>query len=234
MTVSGLLAKVLPAALMGRLDYLSGHHRVYAPRGSPMHLQASRMESIRRIIFDCRICRIVETGVYRGVTTEWLARFGLPVIGAEINARFASFSKLRLRKWSNIEIRCQDSVQFLKDLAAVRTDNGLPTLFYLDAHGAGALPLRDEIEAIFPVFPNAIAIIDDFEVPGDSGYVFDSYGPGQALTLEYIASANVPHLSLFSPATPSQFESGGRAGWIIATANIEHAQRLDRISLLRR
>ena len=65
----------------------------------------------------------------------------------------------------------------------------LPTLFYLDAHWNDHLPLREEVELALKHFAKAVLIIDDFAVPDDPGYAFDDYGPGKALTLDYLARA---------------------------------------------
>jgi hypothetical protein len=53
--------------------------------------------------------------------------------------------------------------------------------FHLDAHWEGDLPLQEEIEIILGRFPNFLIMIDDFRVPGDSGYGFDDYGRGKML-----------------------------------------------------
>lgn len=63
--------------------------------------------------------------------------------------------------------------------------NEAVTFFYLDAHWYGDIPPRDE-RAGEQKWSRFVAMIDDFEVPGDAGYGFDDHGPGRALTLEYI------------------------------------------------
>jgi hypothetical protein len=86
----------------------------------------------------------VETGTYQGSTTAFFATFGLPVITAEINPKFAAFSRERLNAWKNVELYESDSVQVLKKLVQENDGRSVPTLFYLDAHWAEHLPLREE------------------------------------------------------------------------------------------
>ncbi|MGH7488291.1 MAG: hypothetical protein ACREMY_22235, partial [bacterium] len=58
--------------------------------------------------------------------------------------------------------------------------------------------------------PRAVLMIDDFQVPGDPGYSFDDYGPGKALTSEYLPELN--GWGLFYPCAPSSSETGARRG----------------------
>ena len=48
-------------------------------------------------------------------------------------------------------------------------------LFYLDAHSDDDYPLQDEIKYIVENYKNFILLIDDFQVPEDDGYGYDSY-----------------------------------------------------------
>jgi predicted O-methyltransferase YrrM len=228
------IRKMLPPSFLARIDYLSRHHKAFFPFGGPMNGQTARLEVIREIIFDCAIARIVETGAFRGTTTEWFAQFGLPVGTVEIDPRFCHFAQRRLRRWEVVEVKLQDSVDYLRQLAARITNNAAPTLFYLDAHWRDHLPLRDEVEIIFAAFPLAIVAIDDFAIPDDPGYQFDDYGAGKALTLDYLSACKTPLLALYFPATPSRFETGQRRGCVIATASADLSRKLDHLPLLRR
>jgi hypothetical protein len=230
--LSTILELFLSPAGLARLEFLSRDHRLFYRWGGPMNAQIARLDAARAIIFGCEIERIVETGAHRGATTEWLAAFGLPVVGVELNPRLASFSRLRLRKWPQVEIRAQHSVQCLKDIARRPGAARARTLFYLDAHGGDSLPLRDELEVIFGAFPKAVVLIDDFAVPGDPGYGFDDYGPGRVINLDYVERSRLPPLHLFFPATPSRFETGRRRGWVVATADGGLATRLGKLAAL--
>lgn len=186
------------------------------------------------MIAECKIARIVETGTYIGTTTEFFAQFGVPVITIEVDPDLARRSSVRLGKWKNVEVRVDDSVRVLQELAREPIDRTVPTLFYLDAHWGDHLPLHDEAELAVTHFAKAVLLIDDFAVPDDPGYGFDDYGPDKRLTLEYLLQAELPHLSLYFPSAPSHEETGARRGCVIATASTEMATLLDGIPLLRR
>ena len=55
-----------------------------------------------------------------------------------------------------------------------------------------------------------MVVVDDFEVPGDTGYTFDDYGPGKRLCVDYLP--DVPGWGLFFPSLASAEETGGRRG----------------------
>jgi hypothetical protein len=68
-------------------------------------------------------------------------------------------------------------------------------------------------------------MIDDFQVPFDPGYGYDDYGPGKALTFEYIAPAIAENgLCALYPATPSGEEDGMRRGCIILGKEEAHGR----------
>jgi hypothetical protein len=91
-------------ALKGISDYIFRDHRKFYPWGFAMNGQTSRLEAVRQIVYAAEITRIIETGTFRGTTTEWFAQFGLPVETVETDERFFSFSRARLSKFSNVEI----------------------------------------------------------------------------------------------------------------------------------
>jgi hypothetical protein len=86
--------------------------------------------------------------------------------------------------------------------------------FYLDAHWHEHLPLREELEIGFNAWPNAVAMVDDFEVP-DTAYGYDDDGPGKALTLDYLRALQHPGLTSFFPAVGPKQETWGRRGCIV-------------------
>jgi hypothetical protein len=189
---------------------------------------------VERIIPLCGIVRFVETGTYVGNTTEYFAKFNLPVITAESDPMHAEIAAERLRPLQNVQLRAYDSVRMLKELAQAPIDRVAPTLCYLDAHWHEYLPLRDELEIVFGHFANAVVLIDDFQVPDDPGYGFDNYGPGKTLNLEYLRAAKTPPLAIYFPSTPSAQETGAKRGCVVVTANPAMAVILDRLELLRR
>jgi hypothetical protein len=220
--------------VLGRLEYLSGHHRIFNPYGGgPMNGQCVRLEIARWILQHCGIARIVETGTYRGTTTAWFAQFALPVVTAEISPRYANFSRARLRRLSNVEVRRRDSVTVLAELARANIDRNAPTLFYLDAHWRDYIPLADELAILTAAFPRAVVMIDDFKVPGDAGYGYDDYGPGKTIDLDLLRSCHGVPERVFFPAVASRWETGGRRGCVVFSNDTALTKEIMRLSLLR-
>jgi hypothetical protein len=216
-------------AFKGLVDYWRKDHRTFYPFGFPMNGQTSRLEATRQIIHALKIEHIVETGTFRGTTTEWFAQFSIPVDTVEVSERCFTFSKKRLSKLANVRIALDSSIPFLTR----RTPSGSRHLFYLDAHWEDYLPLREELSLIFGRYPSAVVLIDDFQVHGDDGYGYDDYGADKALTLEYIDRSNLPPLWIFFPSTPSREETGFKRGWVVLASNPQLAEQLGTIALLR-
>jgi hypothetical protein len=218
----------------GLFDYRSKDHRKFYPWTFAMNGQTARLETTRQIIVNLKIKRIIETGTYRGTTTEWFSQFRIPVETVEISYRYFAFSKARLANRQNVIVFRGSSVPFLK--AKMSSATGAlddPLLFYLDAHWNDFLPLRDELGLIFTCCRNPVVIIDDFKVPDDPGYEYDNYGPDKALSLEFVAASKLPQLSCFFPSTPSDEETGARRGYVVLTSSESMALRLRTINLLR-
>jgi hypothetical protein len=111
---------------------------------------------------------------------------------------------------------------------------GSTLFFYLDAHWNPDLPLAEEIDIIFDRCPLAVVMIDDFQIPSDTGYGYDDYGPGKALTAAYIAPAVSAHrLQAFYPSTPSVEEGGWCRGCIVLAKSTAHAEVLGSMPLRR-
>lgn len=104
--------------------------------------------------------------------------------------------------------------------------------FYLDAHQPGNVPLSDELDLIFRNWQQPVVMIDDFEVPGDPGYGFNEYGPGQRFGTE-LFSATSRTYSYFYPATSSGEETGYRRGCILLALPGRWVERLRSLSLVR-
>jgi hypothetical protein len=218
---------------VGRVEHLTGYHRLFNGYGGPMNGQTARLEIARSILENFAIARIVETGTYRGTTAEWFAQFGLPVVTAEISPRYAAFSRRRLRNKPNVDLRPRDSVTVLADLSRESIDRSAPTFFYLDAHWREDLPLRDELNIIAYCFPRAIVMIDDFRVPGDPGYAYDDYGPGKVLDVSLLRSCQLASDVVFFPSVRSNWETGSRRGCVVLANDPAHIRQLSEMSLLR-
>ena len=203
--------------LLGMRDYYRFPERA-AAWGGPFNGQAARSALFESIVAATRPRAIVETGTYLGTTTELLANAGVPVCTIEGHVRKFGYARARLLRRRNVRTFLGDSRSVLKDLL----DGRLKALqkeslfFYLDAHWNADLPLAEELDIVFSRCPEAIVMIDDFQVPGDAGYVFDDYGPGIALNATYIAPAVAAHgLAVFYPSTPSEKETGERSGCVV-------------------
>ena len=232
--LSAVLKRTIAPATRGFLEFHLRRARAFDPYFGPMNGQTARLEIVREIITELGIARIVETGTFRGVTTQWFAQFGVPVLGIEINKRYATFTKLRLRNRPNVEIRRGNSAAILRDIVSRGDWSNERVLFYLDAHWGNELPLREEIEIVMQHFRQAVVIVDDFAVPGDPDYIFDDYGPGKRLDLNLLRAAKTPPLSIFFPAVSAQRETGMRTGCVVFTGDSAIAGKLATFPLLRR
>ncbi len=172
----------------------------------------------RRIQFD----QVIETGTYRGTSTEFLsAVFGAPVTSIEANPRLFSYSSRRLAAWPDITVEFGDSRVILRRVADGDGASGKSesVLAYLDAHWEEDLPLSEELESIASGWSHAVAMIDDFQVPGDDGYAFDDCGPGKALTADYLPIVSLGGWSILYPLAASQEETGARRGCCVLASS---------------
>lgn len=197
-------------------------------------------QPLRRELFMALLDRvapdaIVETGTYLGTTTEFMADTGLPIFTIEAHPRYYGFARARLWRRRNIRLLHGDSRAVLCELFE-KSQSGLSgrtVLCYLDAHWNDDLPLAEELDIIFARCPAAIVMVDDFEVPFDSGYGYDDYGTGKALNFAYIASTVSTHrLQAFYPSIPSIYEGGMCRGCVVLAKREAHGQTLGTISLL--
>jgi hypothetical protein len=161
------------ARLTGRLYYFNG--------------QKNRARGFQAIDARVPFQNYVETGTYLGMTTDFLARTaarrGASVHSCELDGRCFAIARRTAGRHGNVHLHHGDSVAFLAGL--------LPELaasvnfVYLDAHGGGHLPLREEL-ALLRGCPNTIVMIDDFCVPADPRFGWDKYEEGE-ICLGYIA-----------------------------------------------
>lgn len=226
------VSKFLTPEQRARFEFIRGHHKHFYPLGGPMNGQAHRLEIARSIIERCGIAAIIETGTHRGSTTAWLAQFDLPVHSVELDPQFHAFAALRLAQMRNVSLERGDSVAFLTALGGRQWASG-PIFIYLDAHWGERLPLAEEIRIIEKCFPRAIVMIDDFAVPGDAGYGFDDYGPGKALTLDYLKPLLGPATALFWPRASARWETGAKRGCVILTSDGKMRELLAQLPCLR-
>lgn len=197
----------------------------------PLNSQAIRMSIFHEVFQKLSPNVIIETGTYRGDSTDYFARTysSTPVISIELNRRAFHFAERRLRPLVNADIRLGSSVDHLPAIMGQHACS----LLYLDAHWEEHLPLSDELVIAADSARDWVAIVDDFFVPGDSGYSGDDYGPGRRLDHDYLKA--VPReLFVWWPRAASSMETGPRRGTAIVTSRESVATVLDSIESLRR
>jgi predicted O-methyltransferase YrrM len=188
------------------------------------------LDLMRAIRFD----EIVETGTFRGDTTAFMARrSGLTVFTSESSPRHYGYARARFALDRNIHVACSDSRAFLRAHFGSRDQAGNAPFVYLDAHWGPDLPLFEETRILFALVSGVVLMIDDFQVPDDPGYSFDSYGPAATLTLEYLRLKEIPDARIFFPALPSSGEGGARRGCVVLAKSGPMTEALRTIDSLR-
>ena len=230
-----VLLRIIGPRRLGALSYAMRPERG-STWGGPFNGQAYRCLLFASLVGRLRPAAIVETGTHMGTTTEWMAAFQLPVFTCESSEEYFGFAQARLSALPNVAITVGDSREFLRELLAgpLLEASRQGVVFYLDAHWSPDLPLAAEVDLIFGTCAKATVLIDDFQVPDDPGYRFDSYGPGLTLDACYIDAAVRKHrLRTFYPSTPSLVETGMRRGCVVLCKDDGLIDALDGISLLR-
>lgn len=186
---------------------------------------------VRTIPFDA----IIETGTFTGNTTGYMSTVtSLPVYTCESNRVLHAVAKSRLKAFSNIYYYLMDSRTFLGTLANSCFDINVPYI-YLDAHGYDDLPLYKEIEIICSYWNEFLIMIDDFQVPGDTGYGYDTYADNQALSIKkFLSLFEKSELAIFFPSASSGEDSGAKRGCVILTRNTSSiTDQVSKCNLLR-
>lgn len=184
--------------------------------GGPFNGQACRRELFWDLVRNTSVEVIVETGTFRGTTTEDMARnFSGPIYTCETNRRYFEYSKHRLAPYPHVHVDRIDSRLFLGHLLKTAALSKRVVLFYLDAHWNDDLPVHDELALIFNHRAKGLVMIDDFQVPFDPGYGFDDYGDGKKLCIEILYPYRERLNKAYFPAAPASRESGQRRGAVI-------------------
>jgi predicted O-methyltransferase YrrM len=189
--------------------------------GEPFNGQLHRKKLFQEIFKQFNFDIIIETGTFRGSTTEFFAsHFPGSIFSIEYSKNYAEFSRIRTRKYKNVNIVINNSVDGLKNIFRENDFDGKNIFIYLDAHWYDYLPLKDELDVIFNNTNNfnSVIMVDDFEVPGDSDYGFDAYEAG-TLNYSYIQPVLIPQSSVFFPTTPGKLETGRKQGCVIIATN---------------
>lgn len=236
------------ASLIGALRQ-SAHHGQLAPLaaardyytrpsmrqswGGPLNGQTFRRRIIETLVSDLGVTRIIETGTYRGTTTELFGSLA-EVWSIEANRRSHWYCRYRFRGTPSVHLLHGDSRSRLRELATRPELTAAPTLFYLDAHWGEDLPLAEELQIAAREWRDWVAVIDDFQVPGDDGYRFDSYSADATLNADYLARFGPVDFRLWYPTEPSDRETGNRRGCAVVTTVPRVGERLDALAELLR
>jgi hypothetical protein len=208
------VARRLPPALAGLFDLLRPSHR--NPWQGPLNGQVRRREIVRELADSFRFDNVIETGTHRGTTTSFFSTsLGVRVDTVEHDPRLAAYCRWRFALRRNVHVALGDSRGFLTELARQQGSTDETVLIYLDAHWGPGLPLGEELQIVGAAWRRAIVMIDDFEVPGDGGYGFDDYGPGNTLSTRLLDQAALSGWSVFYPRAASTDETGAKRGCVV-------------------
>jgi len=206
--------RMLPPSLAARVDLLRpGIALGFGPLNGQEIRQSVLETLIRAFPFDL----IIETGTYRGTTTEWLrSRSGSPIVTIEISRRYFEYARRRLAELPDVRfVLGESSAEIMRQAASPTHDRGATVFAYLDAHWGSTLPVRCELLELLSGWDCFCAVIDDFKVPGDAGYGYDDYGPGLVLDESVLSGLPLEGCSLFFPLAPASEETGYRRGWAV-------------------
>ena len=183
--------------------------------GGAFNGQERRQTLFDQLLQELTIVTIVETGTFRGTTTAYMAKTGLPIFSCELRPRYFHYSSLRLANIPNIRLERADSRRFLRELLDENLLPPGPALFYLDAHWEHDLPVWEEVDQIFSRHPSPVVMVDDFRVPTDSGFAYDDYGRGKCLSVTNLHEAVTARPAMFFPRYASAHETGARRGCVV-------------------
>lgn len=208
------VTSVLPPRIAARIDRL----RPSLAKGfGPFNGQERREAIVRSLLQALPIDLVVETGTYRGTTTDRLREFSkAPIVTIEASRRYYEYSRRRLARSAHVQVIRGDSAREIRRIASSSDHDPSARVFaYLDAHWESILPARYEMLELLSGWDEFCAVIDDFKVPGDPGYGFDDYGPGAVLDGTLFEGLPLAGVSCFYPSVPSADETGHRRGWIV-------------------
>ena len=216
--INSLILRLIGDKTAGRLDYFL--NRKSKDAWGALNGQTVRQKAYKDIIGRISFRAIVETGTYRGTTSDYFATTsGLPVYTVEVHPRCYGYSMERFAKDTRVHAYQGDSPKFLRELAE---DTNVPksnVFFYLDAHVQDSskyhkAPLLEELEIIFENWKEAVVMVDDFQVPG-SDYGFDDWGSGKTLNVEIIHALKPFGVTAFFPSVPAMQDTGAKRGWVV-------------------
>ncbi len=177
--------------------------------GEPFNGQHQRARAVRELIERFAPDTLIETGTHFGFTARHLASYGLPLYTVELDPGIRMLARRRLRGRPNVTLVHGDSSRALAWIAS--SSRIRRPFLYLDAHSPAGLPLESELRTVVDRWADFALLIDDFKVPGDSGY---GYWTFEGVPLS-IAALSLPEdvIAAF-PGAPGASETGSRKGAI--------------------
>jgi len=210
------VAQVIGERQFGLCQYLNHALRGELTEAGAFNGQPGRQQLFLELVQTIRFSEIVETGTFRGDTAAFMARrSGLPVFSSEASPRHYGYSRTRFAWHRKVHVTLADSRAFLRAHFEKHHHAGTVTFVYLDAHWGPDLPLFEETRILFALASSMVIMIDDFQVPDDPGYAFDSYGIAATLNLQYLRLQDISNARVFFPALRSSEEAGARRGCVV-------------------
>lgn len=141
-------------------------------------------EEVRKLIKKYNIKTFVETGTWKGHTTELVSELVHKAFTIEIDEEYWKESNY-LSTIKNV-VTCFGSSDIILDELFTDDKVESPVLFYLDAHWKDSWPLLDELKVIAKhKLSDCVIIIHDFYNPINEELGCDSY-KGQRLDWDYV------------------------------------------------
>lgn len=193
--------------------------------------QHYRRKIISELLSKINFNSIIETGTEYGFSTAYFSTFDKKVFSIEKSKPLFYLAKKKLENFKNIHLILNDSKNIKNILDKNKIDKDSQVFFYLDAHSENDYPLLEELEFITTNYKNNLILIDDFQVPNDDGYGFDSFN-GKKLNLKLIGNSLIGKNFIYFPNISSIIETGRLRGYVLITNNEDIKRELDAIKEL--
>ena len=183
---------------------------------------------VHDLVSHLRIEQFVELPHIKGTTTEFLAESSRRTSvhgGITPTVLLRPRTQIRL-EYPSVTVQLGDSRSFLRHMASNEALCGAPYPLLLRRSLGTRHTFAGRVAVILNAWRDAVVVIDDFEVPGDSGYAFDDYGMGRRICIDYLPE--MPGWILFFPSVHSGLETGARRGCAVV---VSPSMSLDALSV---
>lgn len=175
----------------------------------------------------------IETGSNTGSTLSYTAK-NYPAIqcySCEPRTEAYENAKKNTKGQLNVKLMNQSSPEFLYEMLEQQPELAQSScVFWLDAHGMGfQWPLKEEISFITKRFSDFWIFIDDFQVPEQNQFGYDSYN-GQICNFDYIKEeleANIAYTIVYPSYKDKTSLHHPLRGWVLITNNESGSLELD-------